>query len=261
MALTIAIMNEKGGAAKTATAVNLAGEFVSAGKRVLLVDADPQGSAGEYLGLMNSGEDLLAATTGKLDPQELIYQTSSGIDLIPTGPEFEQIVKTNERAKEKLLLKVLQKLPLGLWDFVLIDAPGRTDTLADMVMVAADAILIPIECKNQSLTPFARLIETIKDVQEEFQRPHYVLGVVATQYKTTTNMSKDFVEVLKEKWGEYLLETVIRECTDIAEAPAENQPINVYAPKSNGAKDYHALAQEIYRKIDAHSMMENVANG
>ena len=88
-----------------------------------------------------------------------------------------------------------------------------------------------------------------------------MLGVVATQYKTTTNMSKDFVEVLKEKWGEYLLETVIRECTDIAEAPAENQPINVYAPKSNGAKDYHALAQEIYRKIDAHSMMENVANG
>lgn len=260
MAFTIAIVNEKGGSAKTATAINFAGELVSAGKRVLVVDLDPQGSAGEYLGLMSTGEDLLDVLLGKLDPRELVYQTTSGIDVIPAGPELGKIADTTLRAREKLLSKALQKLPQDVWDFILLDAPARNDLLTDNILVASDAVLIPVECKNQSITPLVRLLETIKDIQGEFQRPYYVLGIVGTRYITNTNMSRDFVATLKQSFGDQLFETIIRECTKVAEAPAKNQPINVYDSTSNGAQDYHALALEIFARIEAQNM-RSVANG
>lgn len=260
MALTVAIVNEKGGVGKTATTVNLAGELVSLGKRVLIIDFDPQGSAGEYLGLMSTGEDLLDALLGRIDPKELVYQTTSGIDVIPAGPKLNDLVETRERARERLLSKALQKLPEAVWDFILVDAPARNDLLSDNVLVASDAVLIPAECKNQTITPLARLLPTIEDIQKEFQRPYYVVGVLATRVDTRTNMSGDFIAALRKDLGGLLFRTVIRECTKVAEAPAKNKPINMYNPSSNGAKDYHAFTLEFLARIDAHTR-ENVVNG
>ena len=249
MTLTIAFPNEKGGVAKTATCVNLAGCLVDQGFRCLIVDLDPQGSAGEHLGVVASGEELLAALLGDQHLEDQVHTTKSGIDLVPSGPQLQGLVEVSRRARERLLERALAGLPRETWDFILIDSPARNDLLADNVLVASDLVLIPVECKNQSLTPLLRLLDTIEQIQREFGAPKGIIGIVPTRFRTITNMSIDFVATLRAQFGATIFDAVIRESTHVAEAPRKQVPVCTYAPQSLGALDYRALTDEFLSRV------------
>lgn len=250
MTLTIAFPNEKGGVAKTATCVNLAGCLVDQGFRCLIVDLDPQGSAGEHLGVVASGEELLGALLGDQHLEDQIHATKSGIDLVPSGPQLQGLIEVSRRARERLLERALAKLPSGQWDFIFLDCPARNDLLSDNALVAADVVLVPVECKNQSLTPLLRLLDTIVQIQAEFGSPKAILGIVPTRFRSITNMSSDFVEALRAQFGATVFEAVIRESTQVAEAPRKHLPVVAYAPQSLGAFDYRQLADEFLRRVE-----------
>lgn len=249
MTLTIAFPNEKGGVAKTATCVNLAGCLVEQGFRCLIVDFDPQGSSGEHLGVVSSGEELLGALLGDQRLEDQVHETPSGIDVIPAGPQLQGLVEVNRRARERLLERALGELPSEHWDFILIDSPARNDLLADNVLVASDLALVPVECKNQSLTPLLRLVDTIIQIQGEFGSPKGIIGIVPTRFRSLTNMSGDFVAALRAQFGATVFDTVIRESTHVAEAPRKHVPVCAYAPQSLGAIDYRQLTDEFLRRV------------
>lgn len=249
MTLTIAFPNEKGGVAKTATCVNLAGCLVDRGFRCLILDFDPQGSAGEHLGVVASGEEFLAALLGEGCLADQVHTTPSRIDVIPSGPQLQGLVEVSRRARERLLERALGELSLDSWDFVFIDSPARNDLLADNVLVASDLLLVPVECKNQSLTPLLRLLDTVVQIQGEFGSPKGVLGILPTRYRSTTKMSGDFVASLRAQFGATVFDTLIRESTQVAEAPRKREPVCSYAPESLGALDYRALTDEFLRRI------------
>lgn len=262
MALTVGVLNEKGGVGKTATCINLAGCLVERGFRCLVIDFDPQGSAGEHLGVVSSGEDLLAAVLGERSLTEQVLETESGIDLIPTGPALQGLVEANRRARERLLQKAFEELPKAEWDFILIDAPARNDTLSDNVLVASDSVLIPVECKNQSLTPLLRLLDTIGQVQKDFEFPRDVVGIVPTLYKSGTRMSEDFVRALRARLSDLVFTSLIRDNTQIGEAPRKHMPVIRYAPGSIGAADFRRLTDEFLSRAGTEVIEhKEVANG
>ncbi len=254
MTMTIAFANEKGGVAKTATCVNLAGCLLDQGFRCLIVDFDPQGSAGEHLGIVSSGEELLKALSGEESLADQVCTTESGVDLVPAGPYLHALLEMPRRARERLLERALGELPTETWDFVLLDSPARNDLLADNVLVASDVVIVPVECKNQSLTPLLRLLDTVGQVQGEFGSPRAVLGILPTRYRSTTSMSKDFVHVLRSQLGGITFDSVIRESTKVAEAPRKRLPVCAYAPESPGAADYSAFCEEFLSRVGEFSI-------
>lgn len=262
MALTVGVLNEKGGVGKTATCINLAGCLVERGFRCLVIDFDPQGSAGEHLGVVSSGEELLAALLEERALTDQVLETESGIDLIASGPALQGLIEANRRARERLLQKAFEALPKDEWDFILIDAPARNDTLSDNVLVAADSVLVPVECKNQSLTPLLRLLDTIGQVQKEFGSPRDVVGIVPTLYKTGTRMSEDFVAALRARLSDLVFSALIRDNTQIGEAPRKHMPVLRYAPASIGAADFRSLTDEFLSRVGAEIIeSKEAANG
>ena len=254
MTMTIAFANEKGGVAKTATCVNLAGCLLEQGFRCLIVDFDPQGSAGEHLGIASSGEELLKALSGEQSIADQVCMTKSGIDLVPSGPYLHALLEMPRRARERLLERALGELPCETWDFILLDSPARNDLLADNVLVAADVVVVPVECKNQSLSPLLRLLDTVDQVQSEFGSPRGILGILPTRYRATTSMSKDFVRVLRSQLGDITFDTVIRESTKVAEAPRKSLPVCAYAPESPGATDYKTFCEGFLSRVGEFSI-------
>ena len=249
MTKTIGVLNEKGGVGKTATCINLAGCLVERGFRCLVIDFDPQGSAGEHLGVVSSGEELLAAVLGDHSLTELVLETESGLDLIASGPALQGLIEANRRARERLLQKAFEALPKEEWDFIFIDAPARNDALSDNVLVASDSVIVPVECKNQSLTPLLRLLDTIRQVQQDFEAPREIVGIVPTLYKSGTRMSEDFVQALRARLSDLVFDCLIRDNTHIGEAPRKHMVVSRYAPSSIGAADFRRLTDEFLLRI------------
>lgn len=247
----VAIANSKGGVGKTTTAVCLAGALVQRGKRVLLVDLDPQASASVWLGVPTDGTALLEALLAE-DPDlvPFVHQLPEGIDIIPSGiglTRFEASV-AQRPGRDRLIRKALSRLP-ERWNYVLVDTPGSFNLLTVSALAAADYYLLPIEAALLSAEPLLSMLEGIRQVVEMLNPELKCAGVVACRLKQRANNPREILDLLREHVGAVLCETIIRDNINVAEAPAHRMSVGRYMGNSRGAEDYSALAEEVERRL------------
>lgn len=249
MGRIIAISNQKGGVGKTTTTINLSACLAEKGKKVLVVDIDPQGNATSGLGVdkqkveHTSYELMLGETTVW---EATASSVCEGLRVIPSerglaGAEIE-LIGTEER--EYILRKEILKVKDN-YDFILIDCPPSLNTLTVNAMTTADTVLVPIQCEYYALEGLSELLYTIQLVKERLNPGLEIEGAVFTMYDGRTNLSLEVVENVKANLNQNIYKTIIPRNVRLAEAPSHGLPINLYDSKSAGAEGYRNLADEV----------------
>jgi chromosome partitioning protein len=248
---TFAIANQKGGSGKTTTSVSLAAALGELGRRVLVVDLDPQHSATDWFGAKNAGKEVLGIFSDNGSPAELIREGAApGVDLIPSSSWLvgAEKILAGEVGAETILRRNLERLPQDRWDYLLIDCPPTLGVLTINALAAVDELLVPVEAHVMALSGLAQLLRTVEIVKERLNANLKISGILACRVDARTRHAREVVEELRERQGLLVYQTVIRENVRLAECPSFGQPINLYDPKSAGAVDYRGLAQEIIRQ-------------
>ena len=249
MSRVIAISNQKGGVGKTTTAINLAASLAASEFRVLVIDSDPQGNATSGLGVEKKADrpSLYHVLLGNVPAREAIVSTSlEGLSLIPSdknlvGANLELVgVPERESRLRERIREIRTEYP-----FILIDCPPALDLLTLNALVAADAVLVPIQCEFFALEGISELMDTIDRVHDSFQHRLQVEGILLTMFDDRTNLTRQVANDLREFFGEQVFQTVIPRSVRLAEAPSFGQPILTYDPRSKGAESYIKLAKEI----------------
>ena len=258
MARILAIANQKGGVGKTTTAVNLAASLAVAEQRTLLIDADPQGNATSGCGI--SREDFTVdcydvLIGGASIDQALIRNVQfSHLDVLPTTPELSgaevELVDAEDRGTRMrdALAPIRDR-----YDFILIDCPPSLGLITLNMLVAADAILIPLQCEYYALEGLSQLLGTVQRVQDSLNPALEVDSVLLTMYDARLNLSRQVAEDARAHFGEKVYSTVIPRNIRLAEAPSFGKPIVVYDVASVGAQAYMAVAHELIARTAAES--------
>jgi chromosome partitioning protein len=245
---TIAIANQKGGSGKTTTAVNLAAALGEQGRRVLMVDLDPQHSATSWFGIKNAGKGVLGLFTEDGNITEFLQATGvPGVEVVPSSSWLVGMEKilAGELGAETLLRRQLELLGQDRFDYVLLDCPPTLGILTVNALTAVRELLVPVEAHVMALSGLAQLLRTVELVKERLNPDLRVCGILACRVDSRTRHSREVVERLRERPGDLVFKTMIRENVRLAECPSFGRPITQYDPKSAGAADYRALAQEI----------------
>lgn len=249
MGKIIAIANQKGGVGKTTTAINLTSCLAEVGKKILLVDIDPQGNATSGVGvdkdqLENTSYELFI---GNCTLEDCIVESQvSNLWVLPSnvnlsGAEIDLIGVDN---REYILKNEINSIR-DEYDFIIIDCPPSLNILTVNAMTTADSVLVPIQCEYYALEGLSQLIHTINLVQERLNPELDIEGVVFTMYDARTNLSLEVVENVKANLRQTVYKTIIPRNIRLAEAPSHGLPINLYDSKSIGAESYRLLAQEV----------------
>ena len=254
MGRTIAIANQKGGVGKTTTAINLSSCLVEAGQRVLAIDFDPQGNATSGLGLEKGEleETVYEMMLGDCTLEECLHRdVQKNLDVLPSdsnlaGAEIELL---DVEQKEYVLKQYLEKIR-DQYDFIIIDCPPSLSLLTINALVAADTVLVPIQCEYYALEGLSQVLRTINLVRKKMNPGLELEGVVFTMYDARTNLSLQVVENVKNNLNEKIYKTIIPRNVRLAEAPSYGMPINLYDPKSAGAEAYMLLADEVINRKD-----------
>ena len=248
MGRVVAIANQKGGVGKTTTAVNLAACMAAAGRRVLLIDLDPQGNATSGLGYNKNDLDhtLYDALTGQLPLAEVVTPTlMDDLKLVPSNKELvgAEVEFVGLEDRDRRLRQCLGPVRDG-FDYTFIDCPPSLSLLTVNGLVAADGVLITLQCEYYALEGLSELLQTVKLVRDHLNEDLRLEGVLLTMYQHT-NLAAQVVEDVRRHLGEKVYETVIPRNVTLSEAPGFGKPVIHYDLKSPGARSYLALAREV----------------
>ena len=244
----IAITNQKGGVGKTTTAVNLSACVAAQGKRVLLVDVDPQGNATSGLGKNEyEGPTVYDVLIGEAEAREAVVETGFGpLSLMPTaielaGAEIELVAVEN---REQLLKNALSGLR-DVYDYIFIDRPPSLSLLTLNALTAADSVLIPIQCEYYALEGVGQLVNTVKLMRRKLNPELAVEGILLTMFDGRTNLCAQVVQEVRTHFREEAFETMSPRNVRLSEAPSYGLPIHLYDAKCAGAQAYRELAGEL----------------
>ena len=249
MARIIAVANQKGGVGKTTTAINLSASLATLGLETLLVDCDPQSNTTSGLGLGKDPErnNIYKLLVGECDAGSTVHSTEVGkLSVLPAhknliGVNFELV---DAERREFRLRDALEPLH-GRFSFIIIDCPPALDLLTLNSLVAADAILIPMQAEYFALEGLSELLDTIERIRGALNPRLAIEGVLLTMFDERTNLAQQVTAEVRRFFGDKVLRTTIPRNVRLAEAPSHGKPVLLYDPKSRGAESYLQLAREI----------------
>ena len=246
-----AIANQKGGVGKTTTVINLSAYLGSLGRRVLMIDIDPQANATSGLGYdknkieLSSYDLLLEEAT--LD-EIILHNEDFNVDVVPANPALSgaEVELVNAIGREYRLQKALAEVN-GRYDYVLIDCPPSLSLLTLNALTATDGILIPVQCEYLALEGLSQLTQTVELVQKYLNPELQIRGLIMTMYDGRTNLSRQVVEEVRKYFPGKVFRTIVPRNIRLSEAPSFGQPINHYAPTSPGGIAYKILTAELIK--------------
>ncbi|MGB7998611.1 MAG: AAA family ATPase [Anaerobacillus sp.] len=249
MANIIAVANQKGGVGKTTTSVNISACLAYLGKRVLLVDIDPQGNATSGVGIEKGNIEhcVYNILVDDMEPEHIIQQTIvENLCVIPStiqlaGAEIELVPTISREVRLKRALMRVEKN----YDYIIIDCPPSLGLLTINSLTAANAVLIPVQCEYYALEGLSQLLNTVRLVQKHLNTDLKIEGVLLTMLDARTNLGIQVIEEVKKYFQEKVYRAIIPRNVRLSEAPSHGKPIIVYDPKSRGAEVYLELAKEV----------------
>ena len=252
MGRILAVVNQKGGTAKTTTSVNLAAYIALSGRRVLLLDIDPQGRASSGTGIVKASVSkcMYDILINDVSIDEVKQKTSvNGLEIVPatvklSGSEIELV---NMMSREHRLKAAIDKVK-NVYDYFIIDCPPSLGLLTLNALAASDSIIVPIQCEFYALEGLSQLTRTIQLVQKHLNPRLSLGGIVLTMYDSRTNLSQQVADEVKKHFKDKVFDTVIPRNVRLSEAPSYGMPISQYDGRSKGADAYRSLAEEVMRK-------------
>ena len=248
----LAITNQKGGVGKTTTAVNLAASLAAEGQRVLLIDMDPQGNATTGSGITKKEAlpTVYQLLIGAATLDEVCLNTEFSFDVLPANRELAGAeVELIELESREYRLKNALQANRQRYDFVLIDCPPALNMLTVNALVAADSVLIPMQCEYYALEGLSDLVETLRKVRAHLNARLEIEGLLRTMFNSQSTLTQQVSNELESHFGNKLYKTIVPRNVRLAEAPSYGKPVIAFDKSSKGAQAYSALAKEILEKV------------
>ena len=248
MAIIISLINHKGGVGKTTSAINIGAGLVEIGKKVLLLDLDPQANLTLSLGIPRQPITIYESLRGE---SELIpYKVKEGLDVVPStldlsGAEMELI---NEAGREFILRELFEPV-MEEYDYIIIDCPPSLGLLTLNSLTSSNYVIIPLQTEFLALQGLTKIKQVVDKVKFRLNKKLRIIGVVATMYDSRKVLNREVVETIKKYFGKRVFKTMVRDNVSLAEAPASRKDIFGYNKKSRGAIDYLNLSKEIDERV------------